>query len=460
LSRRTLLALAAALLALTTVFGGFTALAVATPLPKSNARVVGHNPALTKSLRAIVRNAERPLSGLAVLAVENGRVTYTGNFGRRLIVTGDPSLNRTVDQHTKFRIASISKLVAAIGIMQQVEKGVLDLDADVSDYLGFTFRNPNFPSEPITARMLLSHTSSLRDGDYYVFPVADPLSDYLVPGAPHYEDGARWAAPSAEAADVGPGRYFSYANLNYGMLATILESVTGERFDRYMKEHVLIPLGCQASYDVRDFSPRVLRNVAALYRKMDESGAWDPQGPWYPQVDDYRGVRPPAPDGSASYVPGTNATWQSPQGGLRISAWDLSKVMRMFLNGGRFEGKRLLKTSTVNSMFKPAWTYSSLHPNGDTYWDLMLCYGMGPHILTNTLGDRLLADRNVWMAGHLGEAYGLLSGVMMDFGSRDGFIYLIGGLGADPDENFGDYSTFYMWEEEIITATFRHELLN
>lgn len=458
--RRSLLALGAILLALTAVLGGLAAQAAATPLPPSNARVVGHNPELTKALRSILRNADRPLSGLAVLTVEDGRVTFTGNFGRRLIVTDDPGLDRRVDQHTKFRIASISKLVAAIGVMQQVEKGAIDLDADVGDYLGFTFRNPNFPSKPITARMLLSHTSSLRDGDYYSFPAAEPLSDYLVPGAPHYEDGARWVAPSAEATDVGPGRYFSYANLNYGVLATVLESVTGQRFDRYMKQHVLIPLGCQASYDVRDFSSPALRNVSALYRKRDGDGTWDPKGPWYPQADDYRGVRPPAPEGAASYVPGTNATWQSPQGGLRISAWDLSKVMRMFLNGGSFRGKRLLETSTVNSMFKPAWTYSAQHPNGDTYWDLMLCYGLGPHILTNTLGDRLLADRNVWMAGHLGDAYGLLSGVFMDFGSRDGFIYLIGGLGADPDENFGDYSTFYKWEEEIITATFRHELLN
>ena len=96
---------------------------------------------------------------------------------------------------TKYRIASISKMVAAIGVMQQVEKGKIKLDADVSRYLGFTFRNPNFPGEKITARMLLSHTSSLRDGDYYTFPATDKLSDYVTPTGAHFEDGARWQAP-------------------------------------------------------------------------------------------------------------------------------------------------------------------------------------------------------------------------------------------------------------------------
>jgi CubicO group peptidase (beta-lactamase class C family) len=435
------------------------ATALATPLPASDARRVGDNPALDRALRAIVHNPERPLSGLSVLTVQDGRVTYTGTFGFRYIDSADPRNNLRVTPRTKFRIASISKLVTAIGVMQQVEQGAIDLDADVSTYLGFPFRNPSYPDTPITVRMLLSHTSSVRDGDRYVLPPTQPLSDFFLPDGAAWDDGSHWASPDSTTPDVAPGHYFCYANLNYGVLATILERVTGERFDRYMEKHVLVPLGCEASYNVRRFSTEALRHVATLYRKRSPEGVWDPTGPWYPQVDDYRGVRPPAPEGAASYVPGTNATWQGPQGGLRISAWDLSKVMRMFLNGGRFNGVRILKRSTVNLMFTPHWTYCDLQPNGDTYWDLMLCYGLGPHIITNRLGDRLLADRPVNWAGHLGEAYGLLSGMMMDFGTRSGFIYLIGGVGDDPDAHFGDYSTFYKWEEEIMTQLFRKQLL-
>ena len=439
-----LAALAVVLLVLATAAGA--ALPQAQAAPK-RAR------ALNAALQAIVDRPERPLSGLATLTVRNGRVSYEGYFGYRFIDNEDPATNLPVERATKFRIASISKLVAAIGVMQQVEAGRIDLDADAGSYLGFPFRNPAYPDTPITVRMLLSHTSSVRDGSRYTFPPADGLDEVFLPGK-YWRGGEHWA-PLGEA----PGHYFTYANLNYGVLATILERVTGMRFDAYMRTHVLLPLGCAASYNVRDFTPDELAQVATLYRKRDPQGTWDPTGPWYPQVDDYRGVMPPEPEGAAEYVPGTNATWQGPQGGLRISALDLSRVMRMFINGGVFRGVRLLRPETVDLMFTPQWTYDETSPNGDTYWDLMRSYGLGPHILTNTGGDRLLADRDVFMSGHLGEAYGLLSGMMMDREGRDGFIYLIGGLGADPDEHFGDYSTFYKWEEEIITELFEKELL-
>ena len=69
----------------------------------------------------------------------------------------------------KMRVASISKLVVAIGVMRLVEQEKADLDADVSGYLGWTLRNPNHPTQIITLRQLLSHTSSVRDaGKYFI----------------------------------------------------------------------------------------------------------------------------------------------------------------------------------------------------------------------------------------------------------------------------------------------------
>ncbi|MEI6727928.1 MAG: serine hydrolase, partial [Actinomycetes bacterium] len=280
---------------------------------------------LSQQLRAVMQTPDMPILAIQAVVLKQGRVVYAQSFGPRYVDNAVPANDLPATNDTKYRIASISKMVAAVGLMQLVEKGKIDLDADVSKYLGFSFRNPNFPNAKITTRMLLSHTSSLRDGDYYSFPATDKLSDYVTPAGAHFEGGARWATPIA-GTDASPGHYFSYQNLNYGVLATILEAVTHERFDRYMQTHVLDPLGADASYDVRWFSLCDLRNVGVLYRQMDANGVWDSNGPWYPQVDDYRGVRPPAPVGADSYVPGTNATWESPQGGLRISALDLSRV--------------------------------------------------------------------------------------------------------------------------------------
>ena len=311
--------------------------------------------ALSAQIQAVMQTPDMPILAVQCVVLKHGQVVYVGNFGPRYVDNEDPDNNLPVTTDTKYRIASISKMVAAIGVMQQVEKGRIELDADVSQYLGFTFRNPNYPDARITTRMLLSHLSSLRDGDFYSFPATDSLRDYLAPDGEYY-DPSRWEGPIS-GADTSPGHYFSYQNLNYGVLATILESVTQQRFDRYMRKHVLQPLGCAGSYDVRDFTQAELDKVGVLYRQMDADGVWDPTGPWYPQVDDYRGVYPPPPAGSDTYVPGTNATWQSPQGGLRISALDLTKVERMFMNGGVFNCHRLLQAATVRLMFKPAWTY-------------------------------------------------------------------------------------------------------
>src|SRR5690606_18547203 len=117
--------------------------------------------------------------------------------GRRL-TAGDP-----------VRIASISKLVTALGVMRLVEAGKLDLDADVSEALGWELRNPAFPEHPITLRLLLSHRSSLTDAaGYWQTPLGGELRDLLA-------DPAAWDNAHA------PGTWFRYANLNYPLVAQV-----------------------------------------------------------------------------------------------------------------------------------------------------------------------------------------------------------------------------------------------
>lgn len=411
--------------------------------------------ALSAQIQAVMQTPDMPILAMQCVVVKHGQVVYVGNFGPRYVDDENPENNLPVTTDTKYRIASISKMVAAIGVMQQVEKGRIDLDADVSKYLGFAFRNPNYPEVKITVRMLLSHLSSLRDGDAYTFPATDSLRDYLSPDGKYY-DSSYWEGP-IRGTDTSPGRYFSYQNLNYGVLATILESVTHQRFDRYMRERVLLPLGCAASYDVRDFTQAELDKVGVLYRKLNPGGAWNPSFPWSPQVDDYRGVFPPPRDGSADYVPGTNATWQSPQGGLRISALDLTKVERMFMNDGVLNGKRLLQVATVRLMFTPAWTYDGT--NGDTQgWCAE--WGLGVQILANDpeVGDQLLpGDDSPHWTGHPGDAYGMISNAFFDRRTGDGYVYYCAGMGADPYEHWSDYAPgFFSFDSAIVQAIFQN----
>src|SRR5204862_7766988 len=111
---------------------------------------------------------------------------------------------RAVTPDDPARIASVSKLVVAIGVMKLVEQGAIDLDEDVSRYLDWPMRNPAFLDRPITMRMLLSHTSSLRDGDdAYVIPLGKSVKDAVA-------DPSVW--DSAHAPGEG---YFAYSNMNF-----------------------------------------------------------------------------------------------------------------------------------------------------------------------------------------------------------------------------------------------------
>ncbi len=427
---------------------------------------------LDDDLRKIVNKPGYELSGLQVLALKDKEIEYMGSFGYRYLDNDHPENNLAVNEDTKFRIASISKLITAIGIMQQVEIGNLDLNKDIGEYFEFDLRNPNYPNHKITIKMLMSHTSSIRDGGFYAVPPQDSIKDFFLENGKYYFKGEHWAGSKEDKSnlDKAPGKYFKYANLNYGILATILEKVTGTRFDIYMKKNIFAPMNIEASYNIADFAADEIKNIAALYRKQT-NGKWDSDGAWIPQADDYRGktiakneVMISNPDTEQGYEfvdleayrVGTNGTIFSPQGGLRISAKDLAKIMKMFLNKGRFNDVRILKESSIDLMFTPYWIADNSLGNGDKYRGLMTAYGLGTHIIRNTVGDRILENKDIYMSGHLGDAYGLLSGFMFDFDTNNGFIYLIGGLGHNPDDYMGEYSSFYKWEEDIMEAVFKY----
>ena len=249
--------------------------------------------------------------------------------------------------------------------MQLKDAGKLDLDADAGEYLGFALRNPRYPQTPITTRMLLSHTSSLRDNDDYWLPIGATTSDF-------FRD-ARYYAEEA------PG-YYCYCNLNFGLLGTIIEKLSGEKFNHYMNRHVFAPMGIKASFDVCDFDAQEIDKLAPIYNG-------DGKGGWEAALDDYRGQVVPRNPAREAVAPGVNGTLYSPQGGLRISVRELTALIRTFLRGG--DG--ILSPESVAEMFTPVWTYDG--SNGFTDGGFDRSYGLGVHILTNSGGDSLLKDR-------------------------------------------------------------------
>jgi CubicO group peptidase (beta-lactamase class C family) len=412
--------------------------------------------ALDRQLQAIVDDPALPLTGLSVVAIRHGDIVYRRHFGsKRLASASGPA--QAIDDDTLFRIASLSKFVTALGAMKLIEQGRLSLDADIGDILGYRLRNPHFPDRAISLRMLLTHTSSLRDDGGFRFEPAVHLKDAL--------SGAAWSGRHA------PGDWFEYVNLNWGVLATVMERAAGMRFDRLMRALIFDPMALKAGFYLAEFAPAHIDDVATLYRKRERDGKeiWNPDGPWIAQTDDFGKQAPVAPAGLDQYLPGTNGTIFSPQGGLRISTLELARIMLMLMQGGRDGERQILAPQTIATMFGRQWTLSpdgsNGSPDGDggSYHGLFQAWGLGCQLFTDTSivrdgrasGDRLVEGGSFTGVGHLGWAWGLNALFAFDPLTKNGMIYASNGVGADPDRQYGKYSSEARFQERITDALYR-----
>ena len=162
-------------------------------------------------------------------------------------------------------------------------------------------------------------------------------------------------------------------------------------------------------------------------------------------------------------MPGTNAIPFSPQSGLRISAAGLGRLMQLLLNGGEIDGVRLLQSASVSMMLQEQWHVDAGRHNGDNYHGLFNAWGLGAqHFLDQGApgqGDQLVTGGGFSGWGHLGFAYGLSAAFVFDQARRIGVVYLIGGVGTDPDKSPGRHSTLNVWEEKVLDALYRRAIL-
>ncbi|MBU7578946.1 MAG: beta-lactamase family protein [Porphyrobacter sp.] len=324
-----------------------------------------------------------------------------------LIVEGlaNKETGRAVEANDPVRIASISKLIMALTALRLVDEGKLDLDRDVSEYLGWRLRSPYHPDAPVTLEHLLMHRAGLSDAGGYVIPLGESLEAKLA-------DPAAWR-------DVGkPGEAaFEYANLGSPLVATALEAASGERYDRLVERLVFKPLGVKACLNWIGCGPDLEARAVTLYRHTGEVAA------------DAPGRLPPActipvAEGQAcdlsAYVPSTNASIYSPQGGVRIGMVDLAKIGQAMLTVGPGQ---FLSSAAGKRWFTAMVAAQRSHVPGEAAPDFC-AYGLAAYVLVDEApcSDDLFRD-GVGRIGHGGEAYGLRSGLWMSFTGQPGFAY-------------------------------------
>jgi CubicO group peptidase (beta-lactamase class C family) len=325
--------------------------------------------------------------GASVAVVKDGKIIYTHSFGLKDLENKKPLSDQDI-----FRIASISKSFSATSIMQLVEAGKISLDDDFGDLVGFKIRNPKFPDQKITLKMALSHTSSLNDSQGYLnLDVINP------------DKNPDWAKCYN---DYTPGSKFDYCNLNFNLIGTIIEKKSGERFDNYVKNHVLKPLGLYAGYCVDSLDSTRFVN---LYEYHADTKTYTPSPTAYA----------PRRTEIANYIMGYTTPVFSPTGGMKISATDLAKYMIMHMNYGTASGVKIISKKSAKKM------QTALSDDE----------GYGFAIRT---ADNLIPG--VKLKGHTGSAYGLYSTMFFNPKEKFGFVIITNGINATYTDGFPDFS--------------------
>ncbi|MEO0398961.1 MAG: serine hydrolase domain-containing protein [Pseudomonadota bacterium] len=248
-------------------------------------------------------------------------------------------------------IGSVSKTFTATAAMQLEERGLINLEADVSDYLGFKLRNPNHPRSPITLKQLLTHTSSLRDGDAYVqtYACGDSrlalgpwVEAFFLPGGAYYSRATNFET-------WGPGEGWKYCNVSWSVVALVVERVSGIPFPAYCRRNIFRHLNMPStSWLLADIDQD---RHSTPYSWIEEASATS--GVWGGNALGV--IKPDGPTLNRPLASGfhENCLYSHPNypdGFLRSSANDLSRYLMAYANGGIAFGRRILKAETIEKM--------------------------------------------------------------------------------------------------------------
>ncbi len=309
--------------------------------------------ALEPALKKLVETEK--MAGAVALVARHGKVAYLKSIGYRDLASKTPMTDDTI-----FAIASMTKPITCVAVMRLIEEGKLGLDDPVGKYLPALKEMrvlgdakddretaiATVPAKrPVTVRDLLSHTAGFSYGARLLSPSARLDRFYEKAGL-----GGGTLKTIAELVErLGqvplahqPGEGWTYG-YSHDVLGRVIEVVSGQSFDEYLRKHILDPLDMHDTFFLVPESKR--DRVATIYRK-DDAGKLNPLPKNY---------------GSATFFSGG--------GGLFSTARDYARFAQMLKNGGELEGTRIIKAETITEM--------TTNQIGEKFAFIVMKYGLG-----------------------------------------------------------------------------------
>jgi CubicO group peptidase (beta-lactamase class C family) len=308
--------------------------------------------------------AERGIPSISIALVRGDSVVWKAAFGWANVRMKTPATTETL-----YSTGSTFKSATATGIMQLAEQGKLQLDHPVNRYLGEARVQDRLQSEkPVTIRHILSHWSGLTSG-----AVTKPVWGRELPKS--------LAQVTSELYSVrAPETTWEYNNWGYGMAGLLIERISGQPYEQYLVEHVLRPLGITVPHPVNP-SPDMVERMALPYLPGGRGG--QPRPVEQVRFDVY------------------------PAGDIYLTPTDMARYLGAHLNGGAFNGGRILSEASVKQMHEPQF--------GGTY-------GLGFRVLTDSATGHT-------MISHGGGVSGQNSFLLGDLDAKVG-VYFMSNSGA------------------------------
>lgn len=333
------------------------------------------------------------ISAMTISIVKDGEVVLAKGYGMQNREKGIP----VTPEASLFRIGSTSKLFTWTAIMQQYERGNLDLDTDVNEYLK-GFQIPATFDEPITLKHILTHTPGFEDGGLGYLITYDAKSASTIEG---------FASKYIPARVNKPGEYGSYSNYGTALAGLIVQNVTGVPFDQYIEENILEPLGMLNTTFREPLPDNLIDDMTIGYER--EAGANKP-------------------------MPFEILGGGRPAGSMAATASDMTKFMMAHLNGGQLNGVQILKPETADLM------HSVLYQPDERLGGM--AYGFYEEYIN---GHRLI--------GHGGDTFQFHTDMILDKAESLGIFIsyqTITGTKGRTEFNKIFYNTYYPTELETI----------